>query len=159
MFTVILYVLAAAGLGISFFKDRRKTKSALVKAWRSFESILPQILEIMIIIGIALSILKPETVSQLLGRQSGFLGMVIAALIGSVTLMPGFVVFPLAESLMKSGAAVTQTAVLVSTLMTVGIVTFPVEKSYFRTKAAVIRNVSAFVFSFVVAWIIGAVVK
>ena len=32
MFTYILYGLAIAGLAISFFKDRKKTKMALKKA-------------------------------------------------------------------------------------------------------------------------------
>ena len=41
MFTYILYALAIIGLTVSFFKDRQKTKAALMKAWKSFENILP----------------------------------------------------------------------------------------------------------------------
>lgn len=43
MFTYILYALAIIGLTVSFFKDRQKTKAALMKAWKSFENILPQL--------------------------------------------------------------------------------------------------------------------
>jgi hypothetical protein len=67
MFTIILYVLAVAGLGISFYKDRGKTKMALKKAWKAFENILPQFLSILILIGLALAILSPETFTKLLG--------------------------------------------------------------------------------------------
>ena len=64
MFTYVLYALAGAGLLISFMKDKKKTKMALKKAWKSFENILPQLLTVMIIIGFALAVLSPETISK-----------------------------------------------------------------------------------------------
>ncbi|MBZ4647120.1 MAG: hypothetical protein PWR27_2271 [Petroclostridium sp.] len=130
---------------------------ALKKAWKSFENILPQFLSILIIIGITLAVMSPETISKLIGEQSGWLGMIVAAVIGSITLIPGFVAFPLASALLKSGAGFMQIAVFISTLMMVGIVTIPVEMKYFGKKAAIIRNSLAFVFSFVVAIVIGVI--
>ena len=157
MFTIILYVLAIGLLAISFIKDRKKTKMALKKAWKSFENILPQFLSILIIIGIMLAILSPATISTLIGKQSGWFGMIIAALIGSITLIPGFVAFPLASALLKNGAGFMQIAVFISTLMMVGIVTMPLEIKYFGKKATLLRNGLAFVLSFGVAIVIGMV--
>lgn len=77
--------------------------------------------------------------------------------IGSITLIPGFVAFPLAAALLKSGAGYMQIAAFVSTLMMVGIVTMPVEINYFGKKAAIIRNVGAFGFSLIVALVMGVV--
>ena len=48
-------------------------------------------------------------------------------------------------------------AAFISTLMMVGIVTFPVEIKYFGKKLTILRNLTAFVFSFIVALIIGKV--
>jgi uncharacterized membrane protein YraQ (UPF0718 family) len=138
-------------------KDKGKTKMALKKAWKSFENILPQFLAILIIIGITLAVLSPETISRLIGDQSGWLGMLMAAMIGSVTLVPGFVAFPLAAALLENGAGFMQIAVFISTLMMVGIVTLPVEIKYFGKKAALIRNSLAVAFSFVVAIVIGVI--
>lgn len=157
LFTIILYVLAAALLALSFLRDRGRTKQALLKAWKSFENILPQFLAILILIGVMLAALNPETISSLIGARSGWLGMVAAAVVGAVTLIPGFVAFPLAAALLKSGAGFTQIAVFISTLMMVGIVTLPVEMKYFGKKAAIVRNVLAFAFSFAVALAVGAV--
>ena len=157
MFTYILYGLAIAGLAVSFFKDRQKTKAALMKAWKSLENILPQILTIFLIIGFALAIFPPETIRKLLGAESGFLGVLAAALIGSITLMPGFVAFPLAAALLKSGAGYMQLAAFVSTLMMVGIVTIPIERKTFGLKATIARNAAAFVFSLIVAVVMGVV--
>ena len=157
LFTIILYVLAAALLLWSFLKDRQKTKAALKKAWKAFENILPQILTIFLIIGFALAIFPPEMIRTLLGSESGFWGILAAALVGSVTLMPGFVAFPLAAALLKSGAGYMQLAAFVSTLMMVGIITIPIERKTFGLKATITRNASAFVFSFVVAIVMGVV--
>ena len=155
MFTKILYLVASLLLILSFIKDKNKTKMALEKAWKAFENILPQFLSILIIIGILLSIITPETISRLIGEKSGWTGMLVAGAIGSITLIPAFIAFPLAAALLKSGAGYMQIAVLISTLMMVGIVTMPVEIKYFGRKATILRNSMAFIFSFIAAIVIG----
>lgn len=159
MFTIILYLLAFVFLTLSFLKDKQKTKMALKKAWKAFENILPQFLSILVIIGIMLAVLTPETISKLIGQQSGWIGMIIAGIVGSITLIPGFVAFPLAAVLLENGAGFMQIAVFISTLMMVGIVTMPLEIKYFGRKAAILRNSIAFAFSFAVAMVIGVVLR
>lgn len=159
MGSYIMYILVMVLLIISYLKDKKKTRMALKKAWKSFENILPQFLSVLIIIGIMLAILSPEMISKVIGQESGWLGMLIGGIIGSITLIPGFVAFPLAAALLKSGAGFMQIAVFISTLMMVGIVTIPIEIKYFGKKATFIRNGMAFVFSFVVAVVIGVVLR
>ncbi|MDW7659733.1 MAG: permease [Bacillota bacterium] len=159
MFTKILYVVAAVLLLLSWFKNRQKTKMALKKAWKAFENILPQFLIIILIVGMVLAVLNPDVISRLIGQESGWFGLVIASLIGSITLIPGFVAFPLASALLKSGAGFMQIAIFISTLMMVGIVTIPVEIKYFGKKATLTRNILAFAFSYVVAVTIGVVLS
>ena len=157
MNTVGLYLLTGAALIVSYIKSKDKTMLSLKKAWKSFENILPQFLTILIMIGIALAILTPEQISKLVGNESGWIGVLIAAFIGSITLVPGFIAFPLASALLRSGAGYMQIAAFISTLMMVGIVTIPLEMKYFGKKAALIRNMEAFIFSLAVAYIMGVV--
>lgn len=157
MTTIGLYVIAGTALIVSFIKSKEKTIIALKKAWKSFENILPQFLTILIIIGIILAVLTPEQISSFIGNESGWLGVVVASLIGSITLVPGFIAFPLASALLKNGAGYMQIAAFISTLMMVGIVTIPLEMKYFGKKTALLRNMEAFIFSFIVAYIIGVV--
>ena len=157
MFTYVLYGLAGIGLTISWLKDRKKTKMAFKKAWKAFENILPQFLSILILIGLALAVLSPETITTLIGSRSGIWGVLGAAIIGSITLIPGFVAFPLAAALLQNGAGYMQIAAFVSTLMMVGIVTMPLEIKTFGKRATIIRNVAAFVFSLIAAVVIGVV--
>ncbi|MDD3246750.1 MAG: permease [Methanosarcina sp.] len=116
---------------------------ALRKAWKSFSSLLPEVLSIMMFVGISLAILSPETISRLIGSDSGPFGVAVALVAGSVTLIPSFVTFPLGAALLKDGAGYAQIAAFVSTLMAVGIVTLPVEIKYFNWYTAVLRNISA----------------
>lgn len=132
---------------------------ALKKAFKSFENILPQFLSVLIIIGIALAILSPEQISRVLGQSSGIYGTLLALIIGGLTLIPGFVAFPLAAALLNNGAGYGQIAAFVSALMMVGVVTLPMEIKIFGKKASVIRNGSALVFSFVVAIVMGGIFK
>lgn len=155
MSTIALYVIAIFALFASFIKSKEKTKLVLKKAWKSFENILPQFLTILVIIGIMLAILSPDQISHMIGNESGWVGVLMASIIGAITLIPGFVAFPLSAALLKGGAGYMQIAAFISTLMMVGIVTMPVEIKYFGKKATIIRNTEAFVFSLTVAYVIG----
>ncbi len=155
MFNNILYVATALLLGLSWFKDKKRTKMALIKAWKSFENILPQFLCVILLIGMMLSVLDKAVISRLLGQGSGAFGYVIAAVVGSITLIPGFVAFPLAASLLASGAGYGQITMFITTLMMVGVVTLPVETKYFGKKIAVKRNLLALCFAVVVSLVIG----
>jgi uncharacterized membrane protein YraQ (UPF0718 family) len=156
-FTLALYAVAVFFLAFSFFKDKKKTRAALLKAWKAFENILPQLLGVFLLISLSLAYLEPDTVGRFLGERSGWLGVAIAAVAGAVTLMPGFVAFPTAALLLRGGAGLMQMAAFVSTIMMVGVVTAPLEIIYFGKKLALTRNALAFAFSFAVAWVIGLV--
>ncbi|WMJ76915.1 MULTISPECIES: permease [unclassified Sedimentibacter] len=153
--TIALYVIATIALTISFMKDKKNTKIALKKAWKSFENILPQFLSILILIGIILAIMTPEQISHIIGKESGWMGVILASIVGAITLVPGFIAFPLAAALIKSGAGYMQIAAFISTLMMVGVVTIPLEMKFLGKKAAIIRNIEAYIFSLIVALIMG----
>ncbi|AYO29254.1 permease [Biomaibacter acetigenes] len=159
MFTIVLYLISIVFLIISFIKDKKKTKMALIKSWKSFMNILPAFAGVLALVGLALTILTPEIISRIIGANTGIIGMIITSIIGAITLIPGFVAFPLAASLLQKGAGIMQIAVFVSTLMMVGVVTMPLEIKYFGKKEAVLRNLFAYIFSFIVAFIIGMVVS
>jgi len=153
----ILYIATALLLALSFSKDRQKTTKALKKAWKSFENILPQFLVVVLFVSLLLSVMDSQTILKIIGSESGWWGVVLSAIVGSVTLIPGFVAFPTAAMLLQGGAGYMQIAAFVSTLMMVGIVTLPVEIRYFGKRLAIYRNTLAFAFSFLVAYLIGYV--
>ncbi len=159
MFEIILYILAISFLVYSFLRDRKKTKMALMKAWKAFENIMPALLGVLTLIGLVLTVLSPKVITAVLGQNTGIWGMILTSLIGAITLIPAFVAFPMAASLLTGGAGIMQIAVFVSTLTMVGTVTAPLEAKYFGWKVTVLRNGFAYLFSFIAAIIIGAVLR
>ncbi len=153
----ILYTIAIILTSISFIKDRNKTKDALLKSWKSFLNILPDMLSIMLFVGLSLSILTPSLISSIIGEKSGLIGIVYSTLIGSIALVPSFVVFPLGHTLVQNGAGLPQVAVLMSTLMSVGITTLPMEQKIFGRSFAYSRNASALLMSLIFSYIIWVV--
>ncbi|MCL6087929.1 MAG: permease [Actinobacteria bacterium] len=157
IFNGAIYFIAIVLLVVSLIKSRQKTKQALLKAWNSFKNILPMLLGVILLIGLILSILDTNLISRIIGEKSGVLGVLLASVVGSVTLIPGFIAFPTAALLFEGGAGYIQIAAFVQTLMMVGIVTLPMEIKYFNKKVAVLRNVLSLVLSIGVAYLIGLI--
>lgn len=154
---IILYGLCIILLVISFIKDKSKTKKAFLGGLKSLENIMPQFLTIILIVGIMLSILDTNTISNFIGKDSGLIGVILSSIVGSITMMPTFVAFSLGDSLLKNGAGYAQVAALISTLTMVGFITLPLESQYIGKKATYYRNILAFLFSFIVSFFIGGI--
>jgi uncharacterized membrane protein YraQ (UPF0718 family) len=159
IFNGAIYLIAIALLIVSFVKSREKTKKVLLKAWKSLKNLLPMLLGVILLIGLLLSIIDTKLISKIIGGESGFYGVMLASLVGSITLIPGFIAFPTAALLLAGGAGYIQIAAFVQTLMMVGIVTLPMEIKYFNKKVAILRNVLSFVLSIGVAYLIGLILK
>jgi len=154
----MLYGTTILLLLFSYYKNKKKTKMALKKAWKAFENILPEFLTVIMFVGVLMAVLNAPLISKVIGNNSGWFGVIISAVVGAITLIPGFVAFPTAAMLLQNGAGYMQIGAFISALMMVGIVTIPVEKKYFGKRLTLLRNLFAFIFSFLVAFIIGKVV-
>ncbi|OGS21063.1 MAG: hypothetical protein A2252_03990 [Elusimicrobia bacterium RIFOXYA2_FULL_39_19] len=138
MFFLILITLIA--IMVSFLADRQKTYKGLIKGMRMFLNILPVLLNMLVFVSILLYLVPNELIIRWLGKGSGFYGITIAALLGSISMIPGFIAFPLAGILRKGGVSYEVLAVFITTLMMVGVLTLPLESKYFGIKAALLRN-------------------
>ena len=157
--TIIFYILASAALISSLAADKTKTRRALQKAWKSFVNIAPSFVGVILLVGIMLAFLSPEFITSVIGEGSGAAGVVLASIVGAVTLIPGFIAFPTAALLLQSGAGLTPIAAFISSLMMVGVMTLPIEIEYFGIRASISRNIAAYLFSLAAAFIIGAVLS
>jgi uncharacterized membrane protein YraQ (UPF0718 family) len=155
MTLIIIYSILAIGLIASFVKSKEKTKKAFKIAKKAFLKTAPSLLAVLGIVGLTLGILTPETISRLVGSEAGFIATIMAALIGAITLIPSLVAFPLAGSLLRSGATVMTISVFVTTLVMVGIVTMPMEIKILGKKFTLLRNGLGFIAAVLIAAIMG----
>jgi len=120
-----------------------------------FLNLLPIVLNVLILVSVFLYLVPKETLSNLLGKNSGVFGFAIAAILGSVSLIPMFITYPLAAILLKSGVSYDVLAVFITTLLMVGVLTLPLEAKYFGIKVSIIRNALSFIGALIIGFIIG----
>jgi len=120
-----------------------------------FIGILPAMLNVLILVSIFLYLVPESFIIKTLGKDSGFMGFIIAGLIGSIALIPGFISYPLAAVLIKGGVSYKIIAVFITTLMMVGVLTLPIEIKYFGVRASVVRNILSFIGALIIGVIMG----
>lgn len=153
---IALYIVTGALTMVSFFADREKTKQGVAIGIKKFRAILPNYLKLLILIAIVLFFAEGVIV-RYLGQENAFIGLVAGLTLGSVTMMPGFIAYPLAGVLVERGVLYMVVAGFVITLQMVGVLTYPVEKEYFGAKATVVRNLVSFVIAGLIALAMGLV--
>ena len=154
---IYLYVVTAIALLVSLGWNRDKTLGAISLAMRRLLKILPAFLTMMVLFSVTITLLPKEMVARLVGSESGFLGVTIAAGIGSIAFMPGFIAFPLSGALLREGIPYMVLAAFTTTLMMVGVVTYPIERQFFGPAVTLIRNGISLLIALIVAAVIGLV--
>ena len=154
---IVIYGLLAVCLAWSLIKSRQNTKQSFKVAARALLKMAPGLLAIVGVVGLILGILPPETISQLVGKEAGFLATATAAVLGAITLIPALISFPLAASLLRSGATITTIAAFITTLVMVGFVTAPMEIKALGKKFTLLRNGLSFVAALIIAGLMGVI--
>ena len=152
---IVLYIVTAVVLTASVVADRRKTAEALQLAARRLARILPAFLTMIVLFSVAITLLPHDVLMRLMGKDSGWRGVVIASCLGSAALMPGFIAFPLCGALLERGVPYMVLAAFSTTLMSVGVLTYPLERHYFGVKVTLVRNGISLLIALIVALVIG----
>lgn len=154
---LIFWGICLVLLLFSIKKGREKTKDAFKKARGMMKNMIGDIIGIILLIGLIVTFVPPETIEGLMAGSNDFISTTIASLLGSITLIPAFVAFPLIGSFLEIGISLMTAVAFLTTLTMVGVVTFPLEKQEFGWKFAVVRNGLSFVFAILIALGMGVI--
>jgi uncharacterized membrane protein YraQ (UPF0718 family) len=157
VFTLSLWGITGIAFVTSLVKSKKKTFDSMKMAKGMMKNMLGQIIGILFLIGLILTFIPPETISDVLGKSNTFISTVVSALVGTITLIPAFVAFPLVGSLVDAGASIIPAVAFLTTLTMVGIVTFPLEKQEFGLKFTASRNILSFIFAIIIALVMGVI--
>jgi len=150
-----LYAITGLALVFSLVASREKTLQALKISYRRFINILPAFLIMLVLVSIVLFVVPDVVISEYLGVENRFAGVLLASFLGSMTLMPGFIAYPLAGILLKKGVAYMVLSAFTTTLMMVGVLTYPIEKQYFGTRVTIMRNTISLLIALIIAIVTG----
>jgi uncharacterized membrane protein YraQ (UPF0718 family) len=154
---IYLYIITAGALILSLIADPGKTGRALKIALKRALKILPAFGIMLILISIALTLLPDSLITEYLGNRNLPLSVFSASLFGSLTLMPGFIAFPLCGILLGKGVSYMVLSAFTTTLMMVGVLTLPIESVYLGNRVAAARNLTALIIALIVAFITGII--
>lgn len=158
IFTILFWVIAIALFIVSLIKNRQKTFAAMKKSKGMMKNMIGEIIGVIFLIGFILTMVPPESIKDFLGSSNAFISTIMSAIVGSITLIPAFVAFPLVGSLVDAGASVVPAVAFLTTLTMVGVVTFSLEKKEFGLKFAFVRNTLSFGFAVFIALFMGVVI-
>lgn len=157
-YTIGFWVIGLIVFGLAIKKDKEKAKATMKKTKGMMKHMIGDILGIILLIGLVLTFVPPSTIENVLGSNNTIVATVVASLIGSITLIPAFVAFPLVGSFIDAGASVVPGVSFLTTLTMVGVVTFSLEKKTFGTSFAIKRNIYGFVGAIVIALVMGVII-
>ncbi|MCG8569311.1 MAG: permease [Spirochaetes bacterium] len=153
--TILLITITFVLILISWFKSKNKTKESLKNSKTMFLSIFKEIIGILALVGLSLVLIPEKTITQLLGGTHEWLSVLFGAILGTITIIPGVIAFPLAKELLAKGAILTALASFITTLTMVGFATAPIEIKQFGKSFTLYRNLLSFCFAIVIALLMG----
>jgi len=156
---LVLYIVCAAALIASVIANPKKTIQGVKAGFKLFMKALPSFLSIILVMVVFLYFVPPENIVKVLSRGNEWINVLVASVIGSIIIVPGFIAFPIAGILKDIGVSYGVLAGLTTSLMMVGVLTFPLEKRYFGKKFALYRNIASFIIVLIISVIIGLVLN
>lgn len=157
IFTIGFWVVSTVLFFIALYKNKEMTFKSMKKSKGMMGNMVGDIIGIILLIGLVLTLIPPNSIKELLGGADTVVGSLVSAVVGSITLIPAFVAFPLVGSLVDAGASIVPAVAFLTTLTMVGIITFPLEKKEFGMKFTVIRNLLSFIFAIIIALVMGVI--
>jgi len=133
--------------------ENELAKQSLVKAWRALWTTLPVLLGAMLLIALLTSFISESTYTSVVFLGNPFLDAVIAAALGSILAGNPATSYILGGELLESGVSLLAVTAFLVSWVTVGIIQFPAESILLGKRFALFRNISAFIFSILVAFV------
>lgn len=155
IFTLALWVITGIAFLVSIKKNKKKTLGSMKMAKGMMKNMIGEIVGILFLIGLILTFIPPESIKSVLGKSNTLISTIASAIVGSITLIPAFVAFPLVGSFVNVGASIVPAVAFLTTLTMVGVVTFPLERQEFGLKFTLVRNGLSFVFAVIIALVMG----
>ncbi|MBN1797565.1 MAG: permease [Spirochaetales bacterium] len=152
---IILFSITVLLVIVSFLFNVKKTVKGMKIAVKRFGKILIPLLIMLVLVSVILYLIPEQVITEYLSDGNRYSNTLLASIIGSITMLPGFIAFPLSGILKDKHVTYMVISAFTTTLMMVGILTFPIEKEYFGVKVALLRNIMSFVIALVVAVITG----
>ena len=136
-------------------KDPQKIGQSLKIVKNSLTKMLPFLLAIFGLIGLFQEFVPPATISTFFENTEGPVALLISTFAGAISIGPPLAAYPLAQTLLQSGAWPPAVAAFIFSWISIGIITLPFEASIFSIRFALLRNGISFIAAMVAGLLLG----
>lgn len=155
----IFFGITVGVLLIILFVFPEKTDPVTSTAWDYFLEMIIILPAVMIIMGIFSVFISDETVVKYLGKASGIKGIGISLFLGALPTGPLYVAFPMAATLIKKGARISNIIVFLSAWACIKLPQELVELQFLGLDFMVSRLVLTIVFVTIMGFIIEKIIE
>ncbi len=138
--------------------SKQEIFEAVSKAVKSFWRLLPIILGTILLVSLFISLVPKSFYLSVFGKNS-LLNSLIGGFVGSVSIGTPITSYIIGGELLKEGVSLIAVTAFLVSWVTVGIIQFPAESAILGKKFALLRNVTAFFLSIIIALIISLIFK
>ena len=125
-------------------------KQSVVKAAKGLWMAFPMILGTILLISL-ISVLVPKSFYFSVFSKNSFLDSFIGSLVGSISAGNPITSYIFGGEMLKQGVGLIAVTAFLVSWVTVGIIQLPAESAILGKKFAILRNISAFILSIIVA--------
>ncbi len=146
--TLIIMTLAILGLaGLAFYRDGTPAlMRGLFISGRTLIEILPLLAVAFAVAGLVSQVTSTQAVNKWLGQASGFRGILLAAVAGAIVPGGPYIFFPLAATLLVSGARIGTVIAFLTAKNLWTLSRLPMEFALLDARIVIIRYAVTFVF-------------
>jgi len=131
-------------------KKRSKIKEAFLKTNKFFWNILPIILATMMLVNLVITLIPPSFYKKLFTKNF-LIDSFIGSIIGSISAGNPITSYIIGGELVKDRISLVAITSFLVSWVTVGLIQLPAESMLLGRKFAVLRNITAFILSIIVA--------
>jgi len=150
-------ILIIAVVLLSIFPDKKEP--VINTLWDYFMEMVLILPAVMILLGLFAVWVSKETVVKHLGKASGIKGIFLAMLLGALPTGPLYIAFPMAATLLKKGAKISNIIVFLSAWACIKIPQEMVELQFLGAQFMISRLILTIIFVVIMGLFIEQVIK
>ncbi len=135
-----------------------KIKQSTIKTGKILWQILPTMLGVILFISL-ISVLISKSFYIKIFSKSVFLDLIIGNFVGSISTGNPIIGYILGGEFLSQGISILAVTAFLVSWVTVGFVQLPIELQILGKRFAILRNISAFIFSIIIAIITTLILK
>jgi hypothetical protein len=141
--TLIMVGIAGILMLIAFFRRDGSLTSGLKTGGQTFLNLLPLLLSVFVIIGLANVLIPKELIATWMSDDSGLRGILVGTLLGALTPPSVFAAYPIGAVMRSSGAGVGPVVAYLAGWALLSVLRMPAEFGILGTKMALVRVASS----------------